>query len=160
MCIVHTFDCAHLEVHKNTGNGNQICNLRNDKGVVVLQSLKVSHLSVWPNRFYKSPKLKNWMCELRTFSQIHSQLCLCMCMHAFISSCICAPCTPILRGYVVVLINHPNGWNSSSNILLSGCPCTGTLWLVTDSCKLSFKLTALPDLEILDFVFLNIYLCM
>ena len=40
---------------------------RNDKEIVVLQSVKVSHLSIIPNRFYESPKLKNWMCELCTF---------------------------------------------------------------------------------------------
>ena len=45
---------------------------RDDKGIVVLQSLKVAHLSIIPNRFYESPKLKNWMCELCTFSQIRS----------------------------------------------------------------------------------------
>ena len=37
---------------------------------MVLQSLKALHLSIIPNRFYESPKLKNWMCELCTFSQI------------------------------------------------------------------------------------------
>ena len=31
---------------------------RDGKGIVVLQSLKVSHLFVIPNRFYESPKLK------------------------------------------------------------------------------------------------------
>ena len=48
---------------------------RNDKGIVVLQLVKVSLLSIISNRFYESPKLKNWMCELCTFSQIRSQLC-------------------------------------------------------------------------------------
>ena len=43
-----------------------------DRGIMVLQSLKVSHLSIIPNRFYESPKLKNWMCELCAFSQIRS----------------------------------------------------------------------------------------
>ena len=47
---------------------------RNNKGIVVLQSLKVSHLYLIPNRFYNSPKLKNWMCELCTFSQIRSHI--------------------------------------------------------------------------------------
>ena len=42
--------------------------------IVVLQSLKVSHLSNIPNRFYESPNLKNWMCELCMFSQIRSQI--------------------------------------------------------------------------------------
>ena len=45
-----------------------------DNGIVVLQSLKVSHLSIIPNRFYESSKLKNWMCELCTVSQMQSQL--------------------------------------------------------------------------------------
>ena len=43
---------------------------RTVRGIVVLQSLKVSHLSNIPNRCYEAPKLKNWMCELCTFSQI------------------------------------------------------------------------------------------
>ena len=42
---------------------------RDNKGIVVLQSLKVSQLSINSNRFYASPKLKNWMCELCTLSQ-------------------------------------------------------------------------------------------
>ena len=40
---------------------------RDDKGIVVLQSLKVSHLSVIPDIFYELPKLKNWMFKLCTF---------------------------------------------------------------------------------------------
>ena len=47
---------------------------RNDKGIVVLHSVKVSHLSIIPNSFYESPKLQNWMCELCTFSQIWSPI--------------------------------------------------------------------------------------
>ena len=39
----------------------------NDRGIVVLQTLKVYHLSNITNRFYVSPKLKNWMCEPCTF---------------------------------------------------------------------------------------------
>ena len=42
---------------------------REGRGIVVLQSLRVSHLSNIPNGFYESPKLKNWMCELCTFLQ-------------------------------------------------------------------------------------------
>ena len=34
--------------------------LRDDKGIVVLQSLKVSYLSLISNGFYESPKLNNW----------------------------------------------------------------------------------------------------
>ena len=41
---------------------------------MVLQSVKVSHLSIILNRFYESPKLKNWMCELCTFFQIRSHI--------------------------------------------------------------------------------------
>ena len=37
---------------------------KDDKGIVVLQAVKVYHLSVIPDKFYKSQKLKNWMCEL------------------------------------------------------------------------------------------------
>ena len=47
---------------------------RDNKGIVVIQFLKVSHLSIIPNRFYETPKLKNWMCELCTFSQIQSHI--------------------------------------------------------------------------------------
>ena len=50
----------------------EIC--KEDRGMVVLQSLEVSHLSNIPNRFYESPKLKNWMCELCTFLQIRSPI--------------------------------------------------------------------------------------
>ena len=47
---------------------------RNDTGIVVLQFLNISHLSVIPGRIYDFPKLKKWMCELSTFSQIRSHL--------------------------------------------------------------------------------------
>ena len=47
---------------------------RDDKGIVVLQSLKVSHLSIISNRFYETSKSKNWICELCTFSQIRSHI--------------------------------------------------------------------------------------
>ena len=46
-----------------------------DRGIVALQSLQVSCLSDMYNRFYESSKLKKWMCELCTFSQIRSLLC-------------------------------------------------------------------------------------
>ena len=55
---------------------------RGDKGIVALQSLKFSHVSIIPNRFYESPKLKNWMCELCMFSQIRSHIQLCSCTSA------------------------------------------------------------------------------
>ena len=38
------------------------------RGLVFLQSMKVPYLSNIPNRFYESPKLKNWMCELAPFA--------------------------------------------------------------------------------------------
>ena len=44
------------------------------KGIVVLQSLKVSHLSVIPIIFYGSQKFENCMCELCTFPQIWSHM--------------------------------------------------------------------------------------
>ena len=47
---------------------------RNHKGIIVLQSLKVSHLSIIATRFYETLKLKNRMCELCTFSQIRSYI--------------------------------------------------------------------------------------
>ena len=47
---------------------------RVDKGIVVLQFLKIVHQSVIPGRIYDFPNLKKWMCELCTFSQIRSQL--------------------------------------------------------------------------------------
>ena len=40
---------------------------KDDNGIVVLQSLKVSHLSVIPDKFDESPKLKNGVCELCTY---------------------------------------------------------------------------------------------
>ena len=51
---------------------------RGDRGMVAPKTLQVSSLSVIPNRFYESLKLKNWMCELCTFSQIRSHLSLSM----------------------------------------------------------------------------------
>ena len=56
---------------------------RNDEGIVVLQFLKVSHLSVFLNRFYESPKLKNWMCVLCTFSQIQSHIYITSFIHSY-----------------------------------------------------------------------------
>ena len=72
--IVHTSNFTYLEIHKNQKEWYRDLKLdRDDKGIVVLQSLKFSHVSVViPNRLYESPKLKNWMCELCTFSQIQS----------------------------------------------------------------------------------------
>ena len=51
---------------------------------MVLQAVKVSHLSIIQSRFYESPYLKNWMCELCMFSQIHSHnIILSMTAHLF-----------------------------------------------------------------------------
>ena len=47
-----------------------------NRGIVALQSLQVSYLSDLHSRFYESSKLKKWMCELCTFSQIRSHLLL------------------------------------------------------------------------------------
>ena len=62
---------------------------RDDKGIVDLQSLKVSCLSLIPNGFYELPKLKNCMCELCTFSQIRSHIVVNIslydCVHASIT---------------------------------------------------------------------------
>ena len=53
---------------------HRVESFRNDKGMVVLQFLKVSHLSVIPSRIHDVPKLKKWMCELCTSLQIRSQI--------------------------------------------------------------------------------------
>ena len=72
MCIVHTsdHDFAHLEIHKNHRKWYTDVKLLGiiKEYLVVLQSLNISHLSIIPNRYYETPKLKNWMCELCTFS--------------------------------------------------------------------------------------------
>ena len=47
-----------------------------NRGVIALQSLLVSCLSDMHSRFYESSKLKKWMCELCTFSQIWSHILL------------------------------------------------------------------------------------
>ena len=76
-CIVHTSDFVHSEIYKNHDEQYTRVKIhRDDRGRVVLQSLEVSHLMIIPNRFYESPKLKIWMCELCTFLQIRSQLML------------------------------------------------------------------------------------
>ena len=53
---------------------HRIETFRKDNGIGVLQSLKLLHLFNILNRFYEVPKLKNWMCELCTFSQIWSHM--------------------------------------------------------------------------------------
>ena len=47
---------------------------RDDKGIVVLQLLKNSHLSVIPGSIYDFADLKKWMCELCMFLQIRSHI--------------------------------------------------------------------------------------
>ena len=75
-CIVHKPDFVHSEIYKNHDEQYTRVKIhRDDRGIVVLQSLKVSHLMIIPNRFYdESPKLKIWMCELCMFLQIRSHL--------------------------------------------------------------------------------------
>ena len=53
---------------------SEIC--RSYRGIVALQFLQVSCLSDMCNKFYESSKLKNWMCELCTLSQIRSHFML------------------------------------------------------------------------------------
>ena len=47
-----------------------------NRGIVALQSLQVSCLSDMHSRFYDSSKLKKWICELCTFLQIRSHMCI------------------------------------------------------------------------------------
>ena len=54
---------------------------RSNRGIVTLQSLKISGLSDLHKRFYESSKLKNWMCELCTLSQIRSHIFICKKRH-------------------------------------------------------------------------------
>ena len=51
-----------------------------NRGIVGLQSLKVSCLSDMHSRFYEFSKLKKWMCELCTFLQIRSHIFFCCCI--------------------------------------------------------------------------------
>ena len=71
MCIVQISNFPHLEIykiHREWYIDLKFTRVKNE--LLVLQSMKVSHLSVIPDRFCKSSKLKNWMCKLCTFSQI------------------------------------------------------------------------------------------
>ena len=61
-CVVNASNFAHLEIHKN--HNKWYTDLRDEKRMVVLQSLKISHHPAISNKFYMSPKLKNWICEL------------------------------------------------------------------------------------------------
>ena len=45
-----------------------------NRRIVALQSLQLSCLYDMHSRFYESSKLKKWMCELCTFSQIWSHI--------------------------------------------------------------------------------------
>ena len=44
MCVVHTSHFAHLEFHKNYMDWCRFETFRNEKGIVVLQILKISYL--------------------------------------------------------------------------------------------------------------------
>ena len=55
-----------------------------DRGIVVLQ---VSHLWNIPDRFYESPKLKIWMCELCMFYKSGH-------MYVYIYICVCIVALP------------------------------------------------------------------
>ena len=70
----HIRFCSFRDPQKSQGMVYRFETFRNNKRIVVLQSLNDSHLSVIPNKFYESPKLKHWMCELCTFSQIRSHI--------------------------------------------------------------------------------------
>ena len=54
----HIQFCSFGDSKKPQGMVFRYETFRNDKGIVVLQSVKVSHLSIIPNRFCESPKLK------------------------------------------------------------------------------------------------------
>ena len=41
---------------------------------IPLLALKISDLHTVPNKFYEYLNVKNWMCELCTFSQIRSHI--------------------------------------------------------------------------------------
>ena len=73
----HIRFCSFGDPQKSQGMVYRFETIRNNKRIVVLQSLNDSHLSVIPNKFYESPKLKHWMCELCTFSQIRSHIHIC-----------------------------------------------------------------------------------
>ena len=49
---------------------NRVEIFRENRGIVVLQSLKVLNLFKIPNRFYESPKFGSFDCELCKFLQI------------------------------------------------------------------------------------------
>ena len=49
---------------------------RDYRATIPLSSLKISKLYDFSSRFYESLNGKNWMCELCTFSQIRSHICM------------------------------------------------------------------------------------
>ena len=53
----HIRFCSFGDPQKPQGMVYRFDTFRNDEGIVVLQSMKVSHLSNIPNRFYEPPKL-------------------------------------------------------------------------------------------------------
>ena len=97
MCIVHTFNFAHLEMHKS--HREWYTNLKLSGMIKEYNSNSistVSHPSVILNRFYKSPKLKNWMCELCTFSQILMKE-FCAFIYLFIYDSYCLSSLPAIE---------------------------------------------------------------
>ena len=75
-CIVQTSDFEHLEDYRKPERMvYRVESFSDDTGIMLLQSLKVSHLYVIPSRFKESPKLKNCMHELCMFS--HNYLVTC-----------------------------------------------------------------------------------
>ena len=48
-CTANTPDFAHLDIHKPQAMVYRLEMFKNDKEVVVLQSLKISHVSIIPN---------------------------------------------------------------------------------------------------------------
>ena len=74
MCIAHTYNFEYLDIYKSHSELYRVETIRATRGTVILQSLKVSNPFNIPNRFYEAPKLKNWMCELCSFSHILSSL--------------------------------------------------------------------------------------
>ena len=70
----HIRFCSFRDPQKPQAMVLRFQTFRDDKVILVLQFLKVSHLSVLPKRCYELLNLKNWMCEQCTFSQIQSQL--------------------------------------------------------------------------------------
>ena len=48
-CTAHTPNFAHLDIHKPQAMVYRLETFKDDKGIAVLQSLKISHVSIIPN---------------------------------------------------------------------------------------------------------------